>query len=103
MKRFFFVGFVVSACVLPAFGQEKPPSASFPPDPRIKKVAIERSPLGGALINNGYKYIELMRDQNSGKLFVNCMANGKALCLCIDTGGQLSCISEDTAGSLKLS
>ncbi len=55
-----------------------------------------------SLIKDGYTYLKLVRGQNDPELYLNCTANGKPLCLQIDSGASTVSISQQTAQRLAL-
>jgi predicted aspartyl protease len=63
---------------------------------------VKHSAAGETLLRDGYGFVKLMRD-NSSKLYVNCVANGKVFCLNVDTGFTCTSIAEETAKTLGLS
>ncbi len=88
-----------------ARGQDLPPSRNAEPDQPVKAKRppnVTRSLLGDALIRAGYESVKLIRDRKTWQLFLNCTANGKAICLSVDTGTSRTCIGNEPAKALQL-
>ena len=70
--------------------------------PDLQSRPIRETPLARALIPQGYSSLNLKRDKRTDQLYVECLANGKAVCLLLDTGATHSALSIDLARQFKL-
>ena len=84
------VSIIVLLVPIPVLAQDGPNSPN------------RETPLSRALIPQGYTSISLKRDKRTGQLYLECLANGKPVCLLLDTGATHSAISIDIARQLKL-